>query len=296
MNPPTPPMRHIPRRLVLPCLLTLCLIACGGGGGGGASAQTPSPAPSPTPSNQSVKNHLLATATASASEAAPYGVPNHWSWVAGAVLNTLTLSAPYTHMNFWGAVFRDAQNSTPDNTEVQIAHTSFWVLYEGASQWQKFQGQTPPALGGASFSPQFGPGSGNPILRTTSAGSFVVPYPENIWHYWHGDGFQPSPNTLRAVLVNTQTRLVLRDANGPDDRHMAGYLIHVGADKRNPNDPNCALDQYICPSLGVSKMFRIHSDWRNATFHSLTQADLDAGLPLPPAEIFTLPTAAAITH
>lgn len=238
-----------------------------------------------------VREILLNSAPGQRSEAAPAGVPSNWSWVAGAVVDDHDLdhNPPYTHINFWGAVFRDTRNVTPANTEVQIANSTFWLLRDGATQWELFQGQTPPDLGGASFSPQYHGGSGDPILRHNSQGTFVVPYTGDIWHFWHGDGYEPSTNNIREMIVNTQARLVLRNANGVDDRSQAGYLIHMGADLRNPNDPGCALDNYICPSFGVGKFFIVTNEWRNMPFHSITQADMDAGMPMPPPGIFVLP-------
>jgi len=239
----------------------------------------------------SVTQHLLNTTEGSKSEATPYGVPGNWDWVAGATLNNLSAAPPYTHANYWGAVFRGLSNTTPANTEVQIKLTSMWILYKGASQWIEFQNQS-TSLGGATFSPTYNSGGPAPALRHTAEGSFVVPAPGYIWHFWHGPGYESIQNNIREILVNTQVRLVLKDPYKADDRNQADYLIHMGADKRNPNDPNCKNNNYICPSFGVGKFVQVTNEWKNASWHSITQADIDNNIPLPPAEIFAQPPVA----
>lgn len=246
---------------------------------------------------QNVGDTLLACQPGTSSEAAPYGVPSYWSWVAGAVVgDDLNHSDPYTHVNYWGAVFRGESNTTPSNTEVQIANTTFWVLYHGATSWVKIQGQTPPNLGGGTFSPTYEGGGPNATLRHTTEGTFVVPAPGYIWHFWYGNSYQPCDNNIREMLVNSQVRLVKKNAGGTDDRAQADYLIHLGADMRNPGDPGCANDGYVCPSFGVGKFFRVTSNWRNVSFHSVTQADINAGVPLPPASIMASPAVTTVSQ
>jgi len=233
--------------------------------------------------------YLIESAQGSPSEATPYGVPGNWDWVAGATLSSLSAASPYTHANYWGAVFRGMSNTTPANTEVQIKLLSMWVLYNDADGWIQFQDQS-SNLGGGTFSPTYKSGGPAPALRHTSEGSFVVPAPGYIWHFWHGPGFEPIQNNIREILVNAQVRLVLKDPNGVDDRSLADYLIHMGADKRNPNDPNCANNNYICPSFGVGKFVQITNEWKNASWHSISQSDIANNIPLPPADIFAQPT------
>jgi uncharacterized protein YjdB len=236
---------------------------------------------------QNVVDILLNSQQGSPSEATPYGVPSNWDWVAGATLNSLSAASPYTHANYWGAVFRGQTNTTPSNTQVQIKFTSMWVLYNGASSWFQFQTQTPPDLGGGTFTPTYNGGGPAPQrLSHTSEGTFVVPAPGYIWHFWYGNSYQPINDNIREMLVNAQVRLVLINPGGTDDRAQANYLVHVGADKRNPNDPSCASNSFICPSFGVGKFVRVTNEWKNVTFHSVNSADISGGVPLPPASLF----------
>jgi hypothetical protein len=117
----------------------------------------------------------------------------------------------------------------------------------------------------------------------------VVPAPGHIWHFWQGNSYQPLPSSVIEILSNCQARLGLRDVAGPDDRADADYLVHMGADFRDPSDPSCQNDANICPSFGVSRLERVTSAWRNHTFHSLTPVDIDDGVPLPPGALFALP-------
>ena len=192
----------------------------------------------------------------------------------------------YTHANYWGAIFRGKSNTTPVNTLVQIRNTSMWVLYNDTNLWIELQNQK-SKLGGASYSPTYNAGGAAPQLNQTIEGAFIKPAPGCIWHFWNGGSYRPIRyNNIKEILVNTQVRLVLKDPNGTDDMNQADYLVHLGADWRDPNDPNCAKTNYICTSFGISKFKKISNEWINCTFHSITKKDIDNGIPLPPLGIF----------
>lgn len=231
-------------------------------------------------------NYLLSTMEGSKSEATPFGVPSNWSWVTGATSVTINMPDNFSHANYWGAIFRGNSNTTPANTEVQIRNMSFWVLYKGEAKWIEFQNQK-SNLGGGTFSPTYNSGGPAPKLRHTIEGSFVVPAPGYIWHFWNGPGYQPIRyNDIQEVMVNANIRLVLKDSKGVDDRDQADYLIHVGADWRDPKDPNCEKLNFICTPFGISKFVKLTNEWTNCTFHSLSKTDLNGNVPLPPKEAF----------
>lgn len=256
-----------------------------GGTDGGADGGAPG---APTGAEVDVLAQILATAEGAKSEAPPTGVPSDWSWVAGATSTRTTPPRPeYTHANYWGALFRGESDVTPANTLVELRACSLWYLSEGSPTWEKADASA--QLGGSTFSPTYASGGPEPqVLAALPTGIDVVPAPGYIYHFWQANSYQPIPPEVREILVNCQSRLSLRSATAADDRTQADYLIHVGADFRDPNDPNCANDSYICPSWGVGRFERVTSDWRNHTFHSLTQQDIDAGTPLPPTSLFGL--------
>jgi len=240
--------------------------------------------------NPARTGHLLNNTHGSLSEASPFGVPSNWNWVTAATEATLNKQDNYTQTNFWGAIFRNNNNNTPTNSVVQIANSSYYILYNDSTEWTYIQGQEFP-LGGSTFSPTYHGQNIDPKeLGHTDEGMFIVPAEGNIYHFWYGPGYDPFLfNNVRAVIVNIQSRLVLKDPNVVDDRSEAGYLIHVGSDWRDPRDGSCAATNYICPSFGVSKLDSITVQWRNHSFHSLSKDDILNGLiPLPPDSIFYL--------
>lgn len=232
--------------------------------------------------------HLMASRTGAASEAAPSGVPSDWSWVSGATeTETTPPSSSYTHANYWGAIFRGVTNASPENTLVEIRNCTMAFLLEGDSVWTLADSSV--ELGGATFTPTYGGGGPKPVvLQQQSTGVDVVPAIDHIYHFWQANGYQPVPEPIQEIITNCQARLALRRADGADDRSEADYLIHMGADFRDPGDPNCSNDGYICPSFGVSRFERVQIEFRNHTFHSLTEDDIENGTPLPPAELFDL--------
>ncbi len=282
------------RALAATALSSLGLFACAASG---TSSTIADRASSPGTTNGSagmagavfdVQAHLLASAAGEESEGVPSGVPAQWDWVAAA---TPTRTAPpgpqYTHANYWGALFRGLGDVTPPNTVVQIRDCSMWLLVEGSADWVKTDASV--KLGGSTFSPTYAGGGPAPLwLAPVATGLDVVPAEGHIYHFWQENGYQPLPLGVREIVTNCQASLGLRDDAAGDDRAQADYLVHVGADFRDPKDPSCAADQDICPSWGVSRLERIATTWRNHTFHSLTQQDLSSGLPLPPASIFQL--------
>ncbi|MBE0654427.1 MAG: T9SS type A sorting domain-containing protein, partial [Bacteroidales bacterium] len=232
--------------------------------------------------------HLLNNTPGSLSEAVPFGVPSNWSWVTAASEPTLDKEDNYTHTNFWGAIFRNNNNATPANSVVQIANCSYYILYNDSTEWTYIQGQE-TALGGSTFSPTYHGQNIDPEeLGHTDEGMFIVPAEGNIYHFWYGPGYELFLfNDVKAVIVNMQSRLVLKDPGGVDDRKEAGYLIHVGSDWRDPNDPGCSATNYVCPGFGVGKLDSITIQWRNHSFHSLSEEDILNGvIPLPPDSIF----------
>lgn len=235
--------------------------------------------------------HLVATAGGSPSEAAPYGVPPSFSWVSGAEARPTRMPGPeYTHANYWGAIFRGATNTTPPNTVIQVRNCSLWLLYADEPEWTHIGPHY--QLGGATFTPSYGDASAvQPrSLAQAATGADVVPADGYIWHFWPADSYQPvRGEAAKEVLVNCQARFTLADAAQVDDRGSADYLIHVGADWRNPSDPSCANDNFICKSFGVGRLERLGASWRNHTFHSLTAAEIAAGAVLPPEAVFALP-------
>lgn len=273
-------------RLLVPLLLLTG--GCSSATAASASGQSPDAGKTTAAGSADTdeRQHLAETLAGARGEEAPTGVPPTWDWVAGATeTKTQPPSERYTHANYWGAIFRGPRSSTPSNTVVSIRNCSMWLLLEGDTTWTKFAASV--ALDGSTFSPTYASGGPAPIiLESVPTGVNVVPSEGNIWHFWQANGYQPLPNAVREIIVNCQARLDLREAGGNDDRSEADYLIHVGADFRNPADPSCAQDDFICPSWGVSRLERVTSAWRNHTFHSLSRADLDGVAPLPPRTLF----------
>jgi hypothetical protein len=279
-------------RAILAAVSALGLLACGGHGASSSTPNHPLPADAVSGNAGSsgvafdVQAHLLASAAGAKSEGTPVGVPAQWDWVAGATPARTTAPGPqYTHANYWGAIFRGTSDTTPPNSMLQVRACSMWFLLEGNPQWLRAEAST--ELDGSTFSPTYAGGGPAPLwLAPQATGIDVIPAEGHIYHFWQQNGYQPLPQQVREILTNCQARVAARDAAEPDDSGEADYLIHVGADFRDPTDPSCANDKYICPSWGVSRLERVAIAWRNHTFHSLTQVDLSAGVPLPPVEIF----------
>ena len=188
----------------------------------------------------------------------------------------------YTRINWWGAIFRNESNANPDNTRVEIADCSLWILFKNANSWQKLLGSE---FGGATFPPDYMNGSpGESQVTNTATGGIIRPGSNGIYHFWWGGGFVTiDPGNIKAAMSNCRARLVLANPSGPDDRSQSGYIVHMGADWRIAGQENNCNP---CPGLGVGKFYKIMNDWRNVTWQTLTQEEINGGTVMPPAEAF----------
>ncbi len=231
-----------------------------------------------------VKTFLAKSMPGSSHEANPHGVPVYYDWYSASKLDTLSQPRPETtHVNFWGEIYADTSNVHPSNTRVAVRGCQFWGLFGGV--WTQIQSST---LGGGAWTEDYTSYVQGIDIRTESDGSqSIYPRPNENAHFWADSGFyNVNGQTFQAAFAMCQTRLVLADANGTDDRGSAKYIVSMGADWRQP-DGSCpfVFGSYICDGMGHGKYIRVTNEWRTAVFSSMTNSDLNS-VSMPPSAIF----------
>ncbi len=99
-------------------------------------------------------------------------------------------------------------------------------------------------------------------VRTNSNG-FIEYMPDYYYRYhcWNPGGLGSDPGSeVDGVLGCCFVRLVLKDPNGVDDRHLAEFVGHLGSDIRN--------DGSYIGDIGINRYKKITNDWVAMNFHS----------------------------
>ncbi|MFZ4540932.1 MAG: hypothetical protein ACOYNL_03855, partial [Rickettsiales bacterium] len=82
-----------------------------------------------------------------------------------------------------------------------------------------------------------------------------------VWHFYALPGFERTRGDLEQNFAGTitciESKLILHDPNGPDDRNQSALLINLGADYYNPSRGN----QYVGAAMH-SRWKRIGNDWQ----------------------------------
>ena len=250
----------------------------------GGSLQTPQPAGA---ASFNVASFLAQSAPSTAHEANPHGVPVYYDWYSQSKMDTLAQPRPETtHVNFWGEIYADTSNVHPTNTRVALKNCQFWGMFGGV--WAQIQND---AVSGGAWSEDYTSYIQGIDIRTDSDGSqSVKPRANENAHFWPNSGFyNVNGQVFQAAFAMCQTRLVLENSAGVDDRDSARYILSMGADWRQP-DGSCpfVFGSYICDGMGHGKYIRVTKEWRTAVFSSMSSAETTS-LTMPPSAIFAQP-------
>lgn len=204
--------------------------------------------------------------------------PSYWQ-----PANTYFKSNAYWNaINPWLVVF-DGVGNQATNTRVQIRPIKIYMKRRSNNRWE--QVMSVPVSGEDYPKHLQGSNTSVPNIRNNADGSRSLKPQgrDRVFHGW-GDVRNFDSWDVKAIVVTLQARLVVDDTSKPDDRHLAKYLIHVGADyyPETSTRVNETAPAYYFPGVGVSRSKYVRNEWRSFNF-----ATIDAGRPEPGGSIST---------
>ncbi len=112
---------------------------------------------------------------------------------------------------------------------------------------------------------------------TTPFNEHVYIKPQNYyrWHGWGGGKtIFDTDFAAKAIFIQQYARLVKDNPDGPDDRHLARYVIHMGADRKEKDGTQLW-------HIGISRYKRVTKDWQpfNLFMGPQSKAQLEANPP-----------------
>ncbi|MEK2690825.1 hypothetical protein [Bdellovibrio sp. GT3] len=232
---------------------------------------TSSPSPTATPGASQAIIDMVASQSASSHEAVIPDIRYEWQTKPMIIMQSpsgadipswFEYSKPewcYT-LNSWLQVFEATGNSAT-NTRVQYRNMKIFVLSQSTRTWSLLKNDPSPYTDTWKYPFTYSASSGTKV-ESSGGLSFKPKYP--LFAHGYGTHSTIVPQDIRAVFVSMETRLVLENAAGTDDRSSAKYLVNVGADYW-PNAQAVNTTWGYAPGVGQGRFILATPEWRKAT-------------------------------
>jgi hypothetical protein len=187
-------------------------------------------------------------------------------------------AAWWTHVAPWMVIF-DGVGNAATNTRVELRGMKIYYKSRSTRQWNLLSQGTvegwnyPKSLMGADVTP--------PDIVSLSSGVVSVrpPNGNQVFHGWCCARAMPAPSDIEAIHITLQARLAVHDANRPDDRSAARYLVQVGGDYYP--DASLSINAFAPdnwnPGIGLSRSKLVGNAWQSYSFTTLDVAIQDPG-------------------
>lgn len=157
----------------------------------------------------------------------------------------------------------EADGNKATNSRVQYRNLKVYTLSQSTRKWTLLKNDAAPPYTDTWKYPFDFAADGGDRKESTGGVSFKPDYPK----FGHGYGSQTilsNPADIRAVFVSMDTRLILDNPNGVDDRASAKLLTNVGADYW-PDKASINNSWSYAPGIGQGRFILATKDWRKAT-------------------------------
>jgi len=164
-------------------------------------------------------------------EGRPHGVPESYDWSKGPRQGAQEPPEGWTAAIAWGQLYEWIEGNPATNTRVQIRDMEMYYLSKSDDQWHRLQKAR--RVQGAAYVEDFAGDVNRPAdIRVETDGSISVTAGGGYnYHFWPSSGRTRFPaNDVAGCFITVQTRLILDDPDGADDRDQARYLMSVGGD------------------------------------------------------------------
>lgn len=212
-------------------------------------------------------------------DAPPDGVPSGYSWYHSAAQpgwgnNPRT---DWHSMTAWGQLYA-AEGWRPEqapNTRVQIKNIETWVLSKSTHQWTAVQ--MAEKVDGSAFASNFGNNGNSGVTvkdeSSRGGGTSVTAGNGFNYHFWTSRA-DIDPNDIAGMYTKFQSRLILDNPNGADDRAQSRYIASAGADYWRSRDADWAADWSNSGGVGGGRFKFVTNDWQNFSMQTLSADEL----------------------
>jgi hypothetical protein len=239
--------------------------------------QPPAPtSPPPQPTNPSGSVSLatqIANDMKGKNEGFPHGVPTSWDWANGPAIIMGNNANGWRALNAWGVVYEAAEGNPATNTRVHIRNMVALLLQKSSGKWLVLQNTSKPD-GEAYFEDFSGNASKNADIRQESEGISVTAGSGYNFHFWPSDRASINPNDIGGLVVVFEARLIMADAQKPDDRSRARYLSGAGADYYPALTGGWPGGTTYNPGAAIGKEKYVKPEWRSFAMTTLSEQQL----------------------
>jgi lysophospholipase L1-like esterase len=225
------------------------------------------------------------------------GVPTSYNWGAVPRIGMGNDPRGYTASTAWGQVYAEQGGARSTNTRVAVRNIGLAVLSKRTGRWTVLQDATTPQ--GGYFAANFVGNATTPgSVRKEADGSIsVVPGNNYNFHFWAPNRVAIDPSDIGGIVSWFESRLVLNNPSGVDDRAQARFLPSAGIDYWSSMSSSWNnLTTNGDAAIGRARWAT--SQWQLYTTHTLTAAQINSNPPPIPAKVWsgsTTPTTATPT-
>ncbi len=178
----------------------------------------------------------------------------------------------------WGQIYVQSGWNPPSNsnTRVQIRALDAWYLSKSTNKWVLLQHAD--TVSGAAYVEDFANDASKPAdvkNESVNGGGISVTAGNGYnYHFWTNRVVITDPSDIAGIYTKFESRLVLNDPNGVDDRASAQYIASDGADYWRNINVGWAADWSNNGSVGHGRFKPVTKDWQIFSMETLTPEEL----------------------
>lgn len=211
-------------------------------------------------------------------EGHPDGVPASYDWGNGPVIGLGNNFAPQAALEWWGCLFTGPSGNPATNTLVNVRSVGLYVLSKSTGIWTGYSFPY-SQISSDTFSADFVVDYGTSVAmrqETDGSFSFSVAAGQVSHFYAPYPRISVNPNDIGGIVAIMEARLILKNANGTDDRSVASYLLGSGVD---PYPATTGAGIQNNQSVGNGKLKYVEDNWRSFAMTTLSQSQLASNPP-----------------
>lgn len=248
---------------------------------------TPTSMPVVTPEPTSPSSSVLSPAfddSTLPNSGTPSGVPSYLPWASGPVKGYgNNIPSGWNAFTAWGQIYVQSGWNPPSNsnTRVQIRALDAWYLSKSTNKWVLLQHAD--TVSGAAYVEDFANDASKPAdvkNESVNGGGISVTAGNGYnYHFWTNRVVITDPSDIAGIYTKFESRLVLNDPNGVDDRASAQYIASDGADYWRNINAGWAADWSNNGSVGHGRFKPVTKDWQIFSMETLTPEELSKNPP-----------------